>query len=340
MNKRRPVILILTAALITVLLFSLGQLSTPGQAARPESPELRKAPNRPPLLQPLVPADIAEETPPDIWQEARTMDGTHIFVFDCREKELLHCSTDPRDSLYPASITKLFSAWVALQYLPPEQEIQAGRELGLLQPGSSTAYISYGSVLTAQMLVEGMLLPSGNDAAYVLAAAAGRAIAGDEPLSAARAVDIFVEEMNRQAEALGMTGTHFENPDGYHAEGHYSCPEDLAVMGTLALENGIIARYARCRSDSVRFASGETCTWRNTNRLLNPQSPYYCPAALGLKTGYTRQAGYCLLAAFEGEEGPLLVGIFGAEDKTSRYENAVTLMELAKNNRGGHKVRP
>ncbi len=329
MNERRPVIMILTAALFMALLFCLGQLPTPGQAAQPEPAVPREAPMRPPLLRPLVPADTVWLPSADIWQEAETMDGSHIFVYDCNAQKMLYCSTDPRDSLYPASITKLFSAWVALQYLPPEQEVQAGRELGLLKPGSSTAYIAYGSVLTVEMLVEGMLLPSGNDAAYVLAAAAGRAITGDENTSAARAVEVFVEDMNRQAEKLGLTGTHFENPDGYHAEGHYSCPADLAVMGRLAQEQEIIARYARCRSDSVRFVSGERCTWRNTNRLLNPESEYYCPAAIGLKTGYTGQAGYCLLAAFDTERGTVLVGIFGSENKTSRYENAVTLMGIA-----------
>ena len=100
-------------------------------------------------------------------------------------------------------------------------------------------------------------------------------------------------------------------------------------MGKLALEDPVIARYVRCRSDAVRFASGETCTWTNTNRLLKPESEYYCPSAIGLKTGYTKQAGYCLLAAFDTETGPLLVGIFGSENKYSRYADAVTLMELA-----------
>lgn len=328
MNEGRPAIITVTAAVLLMLLLFAVQLPTAGQAAQPEPEELPEKQGKPLLLTPLIPADTVWDAPSVSWKEAEGMDGSHIFVYDCAKKEMLYCSTDPRDSLYPASITKLFSAWVALQYLPPEQEIQAGRELGLLRPGSSTAYIAYGSVLTVQMLVEGMLLPSGNDAAYVLAAAAGRAISGEE-LSAVRAVEVFVEEMNRQADSLGLTGSHFENPDGYHAEGHYSCPADLAVIGCLAQENEIIARYARCRSDSIRFASGETCTWRNTNRLLNPESEFYCPAALGLKTGYTRQAGYCLLAAFDTEEGQLLVGIFGSEEKTSRYENAVKLMELA-----------
>lgn len=329
MNERRPAAALAAAVLILSLLFAAAQLPTPGQAARAEPAAPRES-THPRLFAALKAPEAVQKTPPAIsWQEAEGMDGSHVFVYNCAEEEMLYCSTDARSSLYPASITKLFSAWVALQYLQPEQRIQAGRELGLLQPGSSTAHISYGSVLTAEMLIEGMLLPSGNDAAYITAAAAGRAIAGDENLAAAAAVEVFVKEMNRQAEDMGLKGTHFENPDGYHAPGHYSCPRDLAVIGTLALENPVIARYVRCAADTVRFASGEKCTWRNTNRLLNPESEYYCPGAIGLKTGYTKEAGNCLLAAFETEKGALLAGIFGAESKTSRYENAVKLMELA-----------
>ena len=329
MYERRFLGSVLTAAALFTLVFALGQLPTPGQAAEPE-PTVPATETTVPATEPEPTTLPTEPEAPQLdWQAAEEMDGGHIFVYDCGTDTMLYCNTDSRDSLYPASITKLFSAWVALQYLEPEQKIQAGRELGLLQPGSSTAYIAYGSVLTAQMLVEGMLLPSGNDAAYVIAAAAGRVIAGDENCPESQAVEVFVEEMNRQAEELGLTGTHFENPDGYHADGHYSCPQDLAVIGALALENETISRYARCRSDSVRFASGETCTWKNTNRLLNPDSEYYCPSAIGLKTGYTRQAGCCLLAAFETETGPILVGIFGSENKYSRYADAVTLMEIA-----------
>ena len=229
-----------------------------------------------------------------------------------------------------AHITKLFSAWVALQILDPDTVITAGKELGLLQPGSSTAYIAYGSSLTARMLVEAMMLPSGNDAAYVLAAAAGRKLKEDDTLSAKKAVAAFVEEMNRRAQEVGLANSHFENPDGYHGENHYSCPGDLATIGELALGNEIISEFVKLQQDSVRFASGETITWYNTNRLLNPESAWYSKHAIGMKTGYTQEAGYCLLAAFQEEERQYLVGIFDADNKLSRYTDAITLFEAIK----------
>ena len=258
---------------------------------------------------------------------AEGMEAGCVFVCDGETGELLYCSTGPEQAMYPASITKLFSAWVALRYLEPDRVITAGDELELVRSGSSTACISKGFRLRVDMLVEGMLLPSGNDAAYVLAAAAGREIAGDVNLTALKAVQVFVEEMNRQAEELGFAHTGFTNPDGYHAGGHYSCPEDVARMGLLALEDPVISRYAGLQQDTVTFESGQWITWYNTNLLLEPGSVYAVPGTLGLKTGYTGEAGYCLLAAFETERGRILVGIFDAETKNSRYYDAITLLD-------------
>lgn len=254
------------------------------------------------------------------------MDAGCIFVYDTVLGEMLYCGAGER--LYPASITKLFSAWVALKYVNPEKVVTAGDELGLVQPGSSTAYIKRGCRLTVEMLVEGMLLPSGNDASYVLAAAAGRAAAEDEDLDGESAVAVFVEVMNREARQLGLKGSHFTNPDGYHDEDHFSTPEDMVRMAELALSQPVIARYAGLQQDTVVFASGEWANWYNTNSLINPESPYYVPAAVGLKTGYTSEAGYCLLAAFDCGEGQVIIGIFDAATKHSRYTDAVALLEI------------
>lgn len=277
------------------------------------------------------------ELPPDPAEEAcrtaaQKIKAGHIFVYDTAGRKMLFSSTPSTEALYPASITKLYTAWVALQILPPDTVVTAGKELGLLQPGSSTAFIAYGSRLTVQMLVEAMLLPSGNDASYVLAAAAGRELAGDPELPARKAVSVFMEEMNRRAEGAGLVNSIFVTPDGYHDDAHHACPGDLATIGELALGNEIIAEYMALQQDSVTFHSGETVTWYNTNRLLNPQSAWYCASAVGMKTGYTQEAGYCLLAAFQKGDGHILVGIFDAENKLSRYTDAVVLFEAATGN--------
>lgn len=281
-----------------------------------------------------IPLTQPTEPPPDPAEEAcraavKKIKAGHIFVYDTADRKMVFSTSPSTEALYPASITKLFTAWVALQILEPDTVITAGKELGLLQPGSSTAFIAYGSRLTVKMLVEAMLLPSGNDAAYILSAAAGRELANDPELSAKKAVAVFLDEMNRQAAEVGLANSFFATPDGYHQESHHSCAGDLATIGELALRNEIIAKYMALQQDNVTFSSGETVTWYNTNRLLNPESAWYSEAAVGMKTGYTQEAGYCLLAAFQTENGHILVGIFDAENKLSRYTDAVVLFEAA-----------
>jgi len=259
-------------------------------------------------------------------QIAAEMPQQQILVYDTVGAEMLFCSGEGSEQLYPASITKLFAVWVALQHLEAETVVTAGSELSLVRQGSSIAYIGKNCRLTVEMLVEAMLLPSGNDAAYVLAAAAGRAIKKDETLDGVQAVQAFVKEMNREAERQGLENTHFANPDGYHAGAHYSSLRDVAKIGSLLLELPVARKYMTCVSDKVVFESGEHITWYNSNRLVNPESEYYIPGVLGMKTGYTEAAGYCLLSAFDLGERQLVIGIFGAEDPDSRYEQALRLL--------------
>lgn len=312
------------------MLFTGNSLTRLGQAAQPEE-------TRPPTVptetvaptQATEPATMATE-PQDTaaFEEIlETADGTHIFVYDVTAGNMRFCNVAETEKLYPASITKLYAALVALLYLDPETVVTAGEELKFMQPGSSRAYLSRGCRLTVEMLVEAMLIPSGNDASYVVAAAAGRAIGMDPALDADSAVAVFVEEMNRKAKELGLENSHFVNPDGYHHEQQYMCPRDAALVASLALKQPVIAKYCALQQDSVTFESGEHIAWYNTNHLINPESPYYCANAVGLKTGYTSQAGQCLLAAFRDEGGEIVVGIFGAEKQYQRYSDAVKLYE-------------
>lgn len=258
-------------------------------------------------------------------------EAARAFVYDAAGERMLYCNGPEDEKVYPASITKLFTAYTALRLLSGDTVVTAGWELGLLKPGSSYAGIGMDTRLTVEMLVEAMLLPSGNDAAYVLAAAAGRAAAGNDSLGAAAAVEAFMERMNEMGQEVGLINTHFVTPDGYHDDAHYSCPRDLAEIGALALSDPLIAKFVCLGRDSVQFVSGEHVTWENTNRLLNPEEQWYCPEAVGMKTGYTHRAGYCLLSAFRQEDRQILVGIFGAQDKLSRYSDAVALWQAAMN---------
>lgn len=315
------------ASLVSALLFTGNAWAGGIRAVKPETTLATVSPAKP-----TAPETVPTEAAPSpaalacaaIGAEA---DGRHIFVYDAGAGEMVWCSTAQTDRLYPASITKLYAALVGLMYLEPETVVTAGEELKLMHTDSSRAYLSRGCKITVEMLVEAMLVPSGSDASYVFAAAAGRAIAGDETLSGEEAVAAFLEEMNRQRESLGLQNSHFTNPDGYHDEKHYMCPADVALVAALCWEEPVIARYMAVQQDSVTFVSGQTITWYNNNLLMDPTSPVYSASAVGMKTGYTGEAGNCLLAAFRLEETSVVVGIFGSEEKYPRYESALKLFK-------------
>lgn len=283
----------------------------------------------------------------------RELTARQYFVYDCDTNAFLTTSGTDDERIYPASITKLFTAFVAMQFVDPETEITAGDVLDLVAWGSSVAELKKGDVITADRLVEAMLLPSGNDAAYLLAEQAGRVIAGgetpDQSISASAAVNLFMEEMNEQAERLGMNGTHFVNPDGIHSDDHYTTFADLALLGELALANESVLRYGVVPMEIVKLrepsadatvskedatrhtdASGDplpdgTVLWKNTNALIDPKNKYYCPYAIGLKTGQTPSAGSCLLSAFQKDGKTWLIGVFGCPDVDDRFEDTLQL---------------
>lgn len=261
--------------------------------------------------------------------EGISLKAQQYFVYDVQKGEYLVCAGTVEDQIYPASITKLFTAYVAMQYLEPTDVITAKDALDAVVPGSSTAKIDWGDKLTVEMLVEAMLLPSGNDAAYILAVEVGRMIENNSRLHYSDAAIAFVEEMNRQAKELGMTGTHFVNPDGIHKENHYTSYQDLTKMAELALQNDTILKYASINVDYVTFVSGEEREWKNTNSLVNPESEYYCPYAVGLKTGQTPGAGACLLSAFQYQERTLIIGVFGCPDTDDRFIDTLILFNQA-----------
>ncbi len=254
----------------------------------------------------------------------RKLLAQQYFVYDCKSDTFLISSGQPDERVYPASITKLFTAYVAMQYLQPETEITAGDALDMVAWGSSVAKIQKGDVLTVRQLVEAMLLPSGNDAAYLLACEAGRVIRDNPQLGAISAVDVFMSQMNSQAQAAGMTGTHFVNPDGIHDSNHYTTFADLAVLGKLAMEDPVVMAYAVKAREEVQL-HGETVKWKNTNALVDPETPYYCPYAVGLKTGQTPSAGSCLLSAFRMDDWELLIGVFGCPEEEDRFDDTLQL---------------
>lgn len=278
-------------------------------------------------------AETTEPIPVVDWMTLpaeRAISAAQYFVYDCEAGQFVTKAEDVSTKIYPASVTKLFTAYVALQYLDASKTVTAGEVLNKVVAGSSVAEIKKGDSLTVEKLVAGMLLPSGNDAAYILAAEAGRAMFGEKAkeVSTDEAVKRFVKEMNDQAKLLGMNSTNFANPDGIHSDSHYTTYADLAVMGTLVLADPIIMKYAAVSSMDMTLQSGSV-TWKNTNAIIDPGSQYYCSLCTGLKTGQTPMAGSCLLSAFEYRGRTLIVGVFGCKEVDDRFPDTLQLFNQA-----------
>ena len=267
---------------------------------------------------------IPEATVPQDPAEARELTAKRYFAYDVREGKYLTTLGDTDEKLYPASITKLLTAHVVLQHMKPEDTVVVGDALTLVHEGSSTAGLAEGDTLSVEQLISAMMLPSGNDAAQVAAVAAGRVIGGKDQDCAA-AVGTFVAEMNKQAEALGMKGSHFENPDGWHHENHYTTMNDLVILSKKVLANPLILKYTSLAEDSVEMAD-RTLEWKNTNFLLHSQAEAYIPNTIGLKTGYTDPAGGCLVSAFFEGDRLWIIGVFGCPAYTmDRYLDTVDI---------------
>lgn len=261
-----------------------------------------------------------------------SLSAEFAIVYDLKSGEVLFAK-NATDRAYPASITKLMTSIVALKYCDPDDVFTAGDELSFVVKGSSLAFIYKGHKLKLKMLIDAMMLPSGNDAAYVVAANAGRIIAGDKSLSAAEAVSVFVDKMNEEAKRLGCKGTHFANPDGFHDDRHFTTAYDLALISEEALKYEVINKSVKKEQVDAVYESGQMMTWINSNYLIRYHSlstedrkKWYSEYATGLKTGTTSQAGSCMVASAKKGDREIVAVLLKCKDGMGRYEDALEII--------------
>lgn len=248
-------------------------------------------------------------------------------VFACADDEELLYYDNINERIAPASLTKLLTASVALHYLSPDTVITVGSEQNLVKSGSSLCLIRPGHRLKLYDLLTGMLMASGNDAAYTVAAATARAAKPDVQMTDTQAVVYFAELMNEYANSLGMKNSHFVNPEGWDNANQYTTVSDLLKLAAHAFSVPEIKSITGTYQKYVVFASGENITWTNSNALLNPNGAYYCADAVGMKTGTTANAGNCLIAAFERNGKTYISAVAGCKTNGDRYD--LTLKMLA-----------
>jgi D-alanyl-D-alanine carboxypeptidase (penicillin-binding protein 5/6) len=206
-----------------------------------------------------------------------------------------------------ASVTKLMTALLSVERLSLDRRLRAGRYAGA--PAESTLGLEPGERMSVADLLRALLLESANDAAVTLARGAGGS------------VETFVGLMNRRAEELGLTHTHYANPVGLDEAGNYSSARDLATLARVVLKNGFLAETVD--TPRARLLTGaHPRIVDNRNDLVGRVS-----WVDGVKTGHTTQAGYVLVGAGTREGARLVSVVLGTPSESARDTDTLALLD-------------
>ena len=304
---------LLTAALITVSSFA-------AVAAPNDDDEDSSSAN--------IVMDSTIEKGPDIqYAEA-------AILMDMESGRLLY-SKNASERLYPASTTKMMTGIIALEEGNMSDMVTATyAALKDITNEDSHMGILIGEELTMEQLINGMLVYSANDAANVIA------------IHLAGSMEAFVDKMNTKAAQLGMSGTHFQNPCGVHDDDHYTTAEDLAILAKYCMQNEQFREIAKKPTYHMDPTNkyGLERNLPTTNLFLSRarSSYHYYQPCIGIKTGHTSKAGYCLVAAAEHEDTELLTVVMKCDNKNDNegaysYLDTKKLFEFGFNNYT-HKV--
>lgn len=218
-----------------------------------------------------------------------------VVVYDINSQSVLY-QKDAEISLPIASTTKIMTALVASEHFRPNSVLVVDK--GASITGSSVG-LTKGESLSFRALLYGMLLNSGNDAAYT--------IAENYP----GGVDGFVAAMNKKATTLNLMNTHFDNPAGFDSPNHYSSGMDLKTITKEALKDAQLARiFATKETDIFSLDKKYHHTLLNLNKLLGD-----IVGVKGIKTGYTPDAKENLVTLIDRNDRPLIIIVLGSDDR-------------------------
>jgi hypothetical protein len=236
---------------------------------------------------PAAPVRTGDSPPPETT-------AVHIAVIDDDSGQLIY-SEEPNTEVPQASTTKIATTIVALEREPNldrKIKVTISASAMVARDGSSTMGIEPGRSVTLDTLLHGMMLPSGNDAAEQVA------------VSLADSREQYVDWMNQEAAALGLKDTHFVNPSGMDAAGHYSSAYDMAMLARYAMHNATFRSLAGATS-----FNGEGFSMSNLNRLLGNY-----PGADGVKIGYTDAALKTIVASATHDGHRVYVSLMRSND--------------------------
>ena len=229
------------------------------------------------------------------------------------------------ERMFPASTTKIMTAILVLENCDLDETVTASYDALMSIPeGYVTAEIQGEEQFTVEQLLEMLLVHSANDAANVLAEYVGGSIKS------------FISMMNTKVNELGLTNTHFTNPYGLQEDNHYTTAYDLAKIMQYCIQNDDFRRIAGSVSCSIPATNKSGVrSYTSTNQLILPDSPnYYSYVTVG-KTGFTTEAGRCLVSCAYRNDIELtcviLGGTFSDDGISSRFTDSISLYEYGFN---------
>ena len=259
-----------------------------------------------------VVTDESQYSPSDTTSEA-------AGLFDITDGQVMY-SKNAFERLYPASITKVMTALIAIKYGDLTDTITVTEDAVITEAGATLAGIHPGDQLTMEQLLYGLMLPSGNDA--------GAAIA----VHMAGSIDAFAELMNREAQKLGATGTHFMNPHGLTNADHYTTAYDLYLIFNEALKQPEFRKVTGTTSYTADYTDGSgnpvSTTWEGGNWYMvgQRQTPDGLTVFSG-KTGTTSAAGFCLImASRDQKEKEYISVVLKAPSRPGLYDNMTNII--------------
>ncbi len=226
---------------------------------------------------------------------------------------------------YPASITKVLTALVALEFGDLSDTVTMSHDsVAFLEPGDSSIGLEEGEQITLEQAMYAMLLASANEAAYAVAETVGQSLGKD--------YDWFIEEMNGECRKLGGVNSNFVNTNGLHDDDHYTCARDMALIGSELFKYPKFFDIVQTLEYTIP-ANGdiEEHTFQQKDKMLDPKSENYYEYTVGGKTGYTTKSQTTLITMAE-KDGTQLVCVLLQTFPGYAYPDTTDLLEYGFNN--------
>lgn len=243
-------------------------------------------------------------------------DGKSAILIEASTGKVLY-EKNAHDRYAPASMTKIMSMILFMEEIEKgklkwNDTLVASEHASSM--GGSQIFLQPNEKMTVKDLFKAVAIGSANDATVVLA----ERVAGTE--------EKFVKKMNEKAKELGLKDTNFKNAVGLDTANHYSSAYDMALMARELVKHEKIFEFTTVYEDYLRQNTDNKFWLVNTNRLIKTYD-----GADGLKTGYTKEAGYCLTATAKKDSMRLIATIMGSSDSKSRNSNMTTLLDYGYN---------